>query len=344
MALIDLRSDTVTRPSAGMRAAMASAEVGDDVFGEDPTVNSLEARVAALLGKEAALFVPSGTMANQLSLGTLLSPGDELLVEAGSHCIVFEGGGLAAFWGAQPLALFGERGLLSAAQLVARPAGNDHLPRTRALAVENTHNRGGGSVWPLERLRAVTARARELGLFVHLDGARLFNASVASGVAPKDFAACADTVSVCLSKGLGAPVGSLLASTAERVRAARRLRKRFGGGMRQAGILAAAGHYALDHNVERLAVDHANARRLAAALNASPGMSAPPPETNLVFVDLAPALDVARFVAAARENGVLCGGEGAPGRVRLVTHLDVDERAMDVAAAALARAAGAAAR
>ena len=341
MDLIDLRSDTVTKPSPAMRRAMAEAEVGDDVYGEDPTVNRLEARVAAMLGKEAALFVPSGTMANQLALGAQLQPGDEILCDQGSHCIQYEGGALAALWGVQPRALAGRHGLLDAAQIeeAIRPE-NDQLPRTRLVEVENSHNRGGGTVYTLAGLLAVSAVARRHGLRVHLDGARLWNACAQSGVAPAAYAACADTVSVCLSKGLGAPAGSLVAGDLALIATARRLRKRLGGGMRQAGILAAAGLFALDHQLGRLAEDHANAHALAQALTSVPGLSIDPDlvVTNLLFVELRPgAWDSPRALAALREAGVLAGSDG-PRRLRFVTHLDIPAAAIPEAARRIALA------
>jgi len=336
MGFIDLRSDTVTRPSAGMREAMARAEVGDDVYGEDPTVLALEARVAAMLGKEAAVFVPSGTMANQLALGAQAGPGDEVIGEAGSHVFAFEGGGLSALWGAQARPIPGERGLLTAAQVeeAIRPAGNDHLPVSRVVTIENTHNRGGGRVWPIGSFRAVTEVARSAGLAVHLDGARLWNAAQASGTPPGEYAGLADTVSVCLSKGLGAPAGSLVACDAALSRKIRRLRKRLGGGMRQAGILAAAGLWALDRNLARLGEDHENARLLASRLRAA-GLGAQEPDTNLVFVDLPGGIGAEALAARLKEKGVLVGADGAR-RLRLVTHLDVNRAACEAAASAVA--------
>ena len=286
MTLIDLRSDTVTKPTPAMREAMARAEVGDDVYGEDPTVNRLQERVAALLGKEAGLFVPSGTMANQVSLGVLTRPGDEIVCDAGAHCISFESGALAALWGVQARTIAAERGLLDPASVEAmiRPV-HDVYPRTRVVEVENTHNRGGGAVYPLERVRALGEVARRRGLHLYMDGARLWHACAATGVAPDAYAREATLVSVCLSKGLGAPAGSVVAGPRDLVAEARRLRKRLGGGMRQSGVLAAAGLHALDHHVARLAEDHENARRLAEGLAALPGASLLfPIETNLVFV------------------------------------------------------------
>jgi threonine aldolase len=322
---IDLRSDTVTRPTPGMRHAMATAEVGDDVYGEDPTVNRLQDRVAELLGKAAAVFVPTGTMANQISLAAQLQPGDEMICDQGAHCINFEGGALAALSLAQARTLAGQRGLLEAQQVEAaiRPTG-DHFPRTRLVEVENTHNRGGGSVYPLQRLQEISSVARSHGLRMHLDGARLWNACIKTGVSLQAYAACADSVSVCLSKGLGAPAGSLVAGSAELIAAARRVRKRLGGGMRQSGILAAAGLYALEHHFERLAEDHQNARRLAEALAGIPGLAIdlPSVETNMIFAEVQrPGWDAPKALSALREHGLLAGADGKQ-RLRFVTHLD----------------------
>lgn len=335
--MIDLRSDTVTRPTPGMREAMARAEVGDDVYREDPTVLALEARVAALLGHEAAVFAPSGTMANQLAIGAQAGPGDEVITEASAHVLAYEGGAIAALWGAQPRQIPGVRGLFGPAQLLdaIQPVEDDHLPISRLLCVENTHNRGGGTIWPLDGYREVVDLAKERGLRVHLDGARLWNAAAASGHPAASYGAIADTVSVCLSKGLGAPVGSLVAASKELVGKMRRLRKRLGGGMRQAGILAAAGLWALDHHLERLSQDHENARSLARALEGVPGLRVDPPETNLLFVDLPEGLDSDCFLDRLQRRDVLVGKVG-PSRVRLVTHLDVDEEACHTAARAFA--------
>jgi threonine aldolase len=340
MTPIDLRSDTVTRPTDAMRAAMARAEVGDDVFGEDPTVNRLQETVAALLGKEAGLFVPSGTMANQLALGALTRPGDEIICDAAAHCISFEGGALAALWGVQARTVVAPRGLLDPAEVEAliRPVA-DHYPRTRVIELENTHNRGGGSVYPLARVQALAALAQARGLHLYMDGARLWNACAASGVSPADFAAGATMVSTCLSKGLGAPVGSVLCGPKALVADARRLRKRLGGGMRQAGILAAAGLYALEHHRERLAEDHENARRLGEAVAGLPGARLlHPVDTNLVFAifegQSAPEL-CRRFAAA----GVLGLPEGSrPDLVRFITHLEISRADVDEAARRLAAA------
>jgi len=340
MDLIDLRSDTVTRPSAGMREAMARAEVGDDVYGEDPTVNLLQERVAELLGKEGALWVPSGVMANQLCLGALVGPGEEIVCERGAHVINYEGGGISALWGAQSLVIDGPRGHFTPQALleVLRHGDDVHYPRQRAVAVENTHNRGGGSVWPLSQLRAVSEVARSHGLAVHLDGARLWNASQKSGVKLSDYAACADTVSVCLSKGLGAPAGSVIATTSARLPLLRRLRKRLGGGLRQAGILAAAGLYALEHNLLRLADDHAHARRLGELLSGLQGLTFEVPETNLLFAQVSLPGGAPALVKAAREEGLLASDVNET-RLRLVTHLDLPGSAVEEAALRLRRAA-----
>src|SRR5512133_2272169 len=339
MKLIDLRSDTVTKPTSAMRDAMARAEVGDDVYGEDPTVNRLQERVAALLGKEAGLFVPSGTMANQIALGVLTRPGDAIVCAAGAHGSSFETGALAALWGVQARTLAAPRGILDPVEVEAaiRPAG-DPFPRTRVVEVENTHNRGGGAVYPLERVRALGALARRRGLHLYMDGARLWNACAASGLRPADYAAEATLVSVCLSKGLGAPAGSLVCGPRDLVQEARRLRKRLGGGMRQSGVLAAAGRYALQHHLARLPEDHANARRLADGLLAFPGASlAQPVETNLVFVAFSGRSAVELSAALAKE-GVLSNVEGSrPDVLRFVTHLDVSQAAIDEALRRAAR-------
>jgi threonine aldolase len=337
---IDLRSDTVTKPSEGMREAMAYAEVGDDVYGEDPTVNRLQEAVAALLGKEAALFVPSGTMSNQVAIGALTRPGDEVICDANAHVAGFEAGGLAALWGVQPRALPALRGLLDPAAVEAaiRPA-SEHYPRPSVLTVEQTHNRGGGAVYPLDQLRDLATVALRHGLAIHMDGARLWNACAATELAPSEFAVHATTVSVCLSKGLGAPVGSVVAGPRHVISEARRLRRRLGGGMRQAGVLAAAGLYALEHNRARLTDDHANARLLAERLARIPGATLlHPVETNLVFVAFADrdARDVSRTLAAA---GVLANPEGSrPDALRFVTHLDVKRDEITVAAERITRA------
>jgi threonine aldolase len=322
---VDLRSDTVTRPTSAMRAAMAQAEVGDDVYGEDPTVRELERRVAALLGYEAGLFVPSGSLGNQLGVRLLVAPGYELVCDELAHLARAELGAAAVFSGITFRTWRAERGLLDSAavrDLIAPNAG-PYLVSTAAITVENTHNFGGGTVQPPDQVRAVQTLAAEHDLRLHLDGARLWNAHVATGTPLSELAAGFDTVSVCLSKGLGAPVGSVLVSTADHIAQARVWRKRYGAGMRQVGILAAAGLYALDHHVARLADDHAQARRLAEALGADPAAVA----TNIVVLDVADAPVVAAEAAA---HGVLVSALG-PRFLRLVTHLDVDGAAIDQA-------------
>ncbi|RKG96394.1 low-specificity L-threonine aldolase [Corallococcus carmarthensis] len=335
---IDFRSDTVTKPTPAMRRLIADAEVGDDVYGEDPTVRRLEERVAERLGLEAAVFVPSGTQANQIAIGAHCRSGDEVLTEEGSHILHYEGGAVPALWGVQPAPLPGERGLLKPETVAAAVReDNIHNPRTRLLSLENTHNRGGGTVWPVERFRAVVEAGRKAGLAVHLDGARLFNAQVAAGKPASAWASLTDSTSVCFSKGLGAPVGSALAGKADVIREARRLRKRLGGGMRQAGILAAAALYALEHHVERLAEDHANARRLAEGLAQVPGVTVDLSrvETNMVFANLArPAAEASALLL---KQGVLANPTG-PHSIRLVCHLDVSKADIDDALARIRQA------
>ena len=285
---VDLRSDTVTKPTEAMRRAIAAAVVGDDVYGDDPTVQELERRVSALAGMEAAVFVPSGTMGNQLAVHSHTRPGDEVLLEAQSHIFINEQGGIAALSGCLAHPIAGERGAIdpqAVAALVRDPA-DDHVARVSLLCLENTHNRCGGAILPLETLRALAAAARARGLKVHLDGARLWNASVATGVPVPTWAACVDSLMMCFSKGLGAPVGSILVGPAELIRRARRTRKVWGGGMRQVGVLAAACLHALDHHVARLSEDHARARRLAAGARALPGVRVEEPETNIVMIEL----------------------------------------------------------
>ena len=327
MDLIDLRSDTVTRPTPPMREAMARAEVGDDVFGEDPTVRRLEERTADLLGKEAALFVPSGTMGNQLAILVRTRPGEEIIVGEGAHCAWYEAGAAAALSGVQAV-VAGRGGLFTADEMEAvRKPEADWYPRATLVAVENTHNRGGGIVWPAWHLKAVTERARRLGLGLHLDGARLWNAAVMLGESPAQIAAGFDTASVCFSKGLGTPVGSALCGTRELIAQARRGRKMLGGGMRQVGILAAAALYALEHHRERLAEDHTNARALAEMMASEPGVriDLAKVQTNIVMVDV-PGFRAAEIAAVAKEKGVLVSVFG-PERLRVVTHLDVAKTA-----------------
>ncbi len=307
-----------------MRDAMAHAEVGDDVFGDDPTVLRLEAHVAALLGKEAALFAVSGTMANQLALRAHTEPGDEILVDANAHIYYYETGGPAALAGVMCRCLAGVNGIFTAADVEAalRPS-DQHFAPTKLVCVENTHNRGGGSIWPIERIREVEEASRRNGLRLHLDGARLWNASVATGIAEREYAAHFDSVSVCFSKGLGAPIGSALCGTREFIQRARRFRKMFGGGMRQAGIIAAGALHALEHHRARLAEDHGNARTLAEGLSRIPGLELDPAsvQTNLVFMRVRkiPAATLAR---ALDEAGVRVLALG-PDTIRAVTNLMV---------------------
>ena len=336
---IDFRSDTVTRPTPGMRRAMAEAEVGDDIYGEDPTARRLEERVAELLGKEAALFVPSGTQANQIAIGLHCRLGDEVLAEAASHIFHYESGGVSGLWGVQPAPLPGERGLLTPEQVTAAVRTDFISPRSRLLSLENTHNRGGGKVWPLERFRAVVEAGRKAGLATHLDGARLFNAAVAAGQPASAWASLTDTVAVCFSKGLGAPVGSAILGSKEHIQEARRLRKRLGGAMRQVGIIAAGALYAVEHHVERLAEDHAHARRLAAGLAELAGVKVDPAsvETNMLVVDF--PLPSGQMLAKLSAHGVLAGASGAgPHSVRLVTHLDVSSADIEEALTRIRRA------
>lgn len=327
---IDLRSDTVTRPTPDMRRAMAEAEVGDDVYGEDPTVNRLEAEAAAVTGKAAALFVPTGTMGNQIAILCHTERGDEMLVHEEAHIYYYEAGAPALLGGVSPRLLPGDRGRFGAADVAAalRPA-NAHFPRPRLLCLENTHNRGGGSVWDLAATQSVAAFARGVGLRVHLDAARIWNASVASGIAVAQLCAPADTAMCCLSKGLCAPAGSLLCGSAECVARARRYRKALGGGMRQAGVLAAAGLVALRSMVQRLAEDHDNARFLAEGLSAVRGCDLDPMavQTNMVLVDV-PSRPAAEVATGLRARGVLCNPTG-PHTLRLVTHHDVSRAACE---------------
>ncbi len=337
--MIDLRSDTVTKPTSAMRAAMARAEVGDDVYGEDPTVNALEAKAAHLLGKDAALFVPSGVMANQLCLRLHTRPGDEVLVEGTAHVIRYEGGSASALSQVQLCCVKGDRGLLTADRMLAAIRPKDvHYPPTTLLCLEQTHNFGGGSVYPLATIREITKLAKDQGLALHMDGARLFNAVVASGVSALEFAEPFDTVSFCLSKGLGAPVGSLIASTREKIARLRRLRKMFGGGMRQAGILAAAGLYALEHHISRLREDHDNARSFALQLQQIPTVYVTPEhvETNIVLFEVVRSeRSTEELLQAFRDAGVLLNAMGDR-LFRAVTHLDVSSTDVERAAHRLA--------
>jgi threonine aldolase len=335
---IDLRSDTVTRPTPAMREAMATAVVGDDVYGEDPTVTELEQRVAALLGHEAAVFTPSGSMANQLGVRLLVRPGQEMLCDEDAHVVRAELGAAAAVSWVTTRTWQAQHGLVDPDRVAAmmRPDAGPHLVSTAAVVVENTHNFGGGTVQPLEVVRRLREVTGEAGVRMHLDGARLWNAHVASGTPLSSYGELFDTVSVCLSKGLGAPIGSVLASSAERIAEARVWRKRLGGGMRQVGILAAAGLHALDHHVERLADDHARARRLAETVAAAAPAVVDPAgvETNIVVLVVP---DAGAVVARCREADVLVGALD-PTHIRVLTHLDVDDADCERAAQVLASA------
>jgi threonine aldolase len=339
--MIDLRSDTVTKPSSGMRDAMARAEVGDDVYGEDPTVNRLQEVGAALVGKKAALFVPSGTAGNQLCLRVLAEPGREVIVERHSHIVRYEQGAAGALAGVQLHWVNGTQGLMTAEEVETAIRPRDpYSIQTALICLENTHNAGGGTMYPLSTIQAIRAVASGHGLPMHLDGARLFNAVVASGIPAADYARHFETVTFCLSKGLGAPAGSLIATDdpglLERLR---RFRRMYGGAMRQTGIIAAAGLYALEHNIQRLAEDHANARRLAALLQQIPDVSINPDSvaTNILFFDLHSArLSVAEFVTVLKREGVLLNAVGGT-TCRAVTHLDVSADAIKQAAAIVAR-------
>jgi threonine aldolase len=339
--LIDLRSDTVTQPTPAMRAAMADAAVGDDVLGDDPTVNQLEATVAELLGKEAAVYMPSGTMTNQVALRTHTEPGDEVILESEAHIYYYEGGGPAALSGVMCRLVQGNRGIFTAADLqrVLRPA-DIHFPRTKLVCLENTHNRGGGKIFPLAEIEAIAQLCRTQGLKLHLDGARFWNACVASGISEADYARPFDTVSVCFSKGLGAPVGSALVGPAEAIQRARRFRKLLGGGMRQAGIIAAGALYALDHHRQRLQEDHDNAQRLAQGLQQIPGLVVDPAnvQTNIVVFETQ-QIPAELLVEQLQQQGVALFAVGEQA-IRAVTSLMVNqvqiEQALEIIAATMA--------
>lgn len=323
---IDLRSDTVTRPSAPMREAMAKAEVGDDVFGEDPAVNALQKKVADLLGKEAALYVPSGTMGNQICIKVHTVPGDEVVVEKGCHVFNYETGAIAFLSSVQAHTIEGVRGVMMPDQIkrVIRPSVY-YMPRTRLIALENTHNRAGGTIYPLKVIEEIHTLARSEGIALHLDGARLWNASVATGITPRKYASFFDSVSVCLSKGLGAPVGSVIAGSKTFIDDARHYRKIFGGGMRQAGVLAAAGIHALDHNITRLKDDHAKAQVLANELASisTLDIDMESVQTNIVIMSIArTGKTPEELLAALKERGVLLTPGNYMG-LRAVTHMDV---------------------
>ena len=324
--IIDLRSDTVTKPSEAMREAIARAEVGDDVFGDDPTVNKLQEKVAKLLGKEAAIYVPSGSMANQTSIRAQTQPGDEIICHADSHIYHYEAGAPAGLSGCSLRFLNGKRGLFTADAVRAAVRSTDsHFPRSALIIVENTHNRGGGTIWPIDEIERIREVADEFKLKMHLDGARLMNACVATGHKPTDYTQYFDTVSICFSKGLGAPVGSAVASTKEMIRRVHRFRKMFGGGMRQGGIIAAGALYAIENNIDRLADDHNHAKRLALAISEMPGVSIDPDtvETNIIYFDVPESTGTAKSLCDSLcEQGVWTLPVG-PQRVRAVTHLDI---------------------
>lgn len=328
--MIDLRSDTVTKPSEQMRAVMAAAPVGDDVYGEDPTINSLEERVSAMFGKEAGLFSPSGSLANQLAIRMLVNPGEELITETNSHIVRAELGAGAVFSGITTRTWLSSRGALKAEDplAIAKPDSGPYLVSTTAIAVENTHNFGGGTVQSIDEIAKLYAGANKLGIALHLDGARIWNAHIASGVDFKEYGKYFETISVCLSKGLGAPVGSLMLSSKGIVAKARPWRKRYGAGMRQAGILAAAGHFALDNNLKRLSDDHKLAKSIAKAIyEVAPKVINPDEvDTNIVGLDLTGlAITAAELSAQLKENGIL-GSALGPTYLRLVTHMDVTEQ------------------
>jgi len=335
---IDLSADTATRPSEGMRQAIAAAPVGDEQRGEDPSTLALEERVAALLGQEKALFLPSGTMANQIAFLVHCRPGDEIVCAENAHVFGSEGAGAAALAGAQFRPVDTPTGIFTVDDIVRRLRAPRHRsPRSRVIAVEQTTNRGGGRIWPEREILSLRALADEHGLALHMDGARLLNAAVASGLAASRFSAPCDSVWIDLSKGLGCPVGAVLAGSAGFIDEALVWKHRLGGAMRQSGILAAAGLYALDHNVDRLALDHANARRLAALLGAVPGLAPPPQEvaTNILFLDLAgTGVDAGALAAALLGEGIRVNIEGRA-RIRMVTHLDVSAEDAEVAGQAI---------
>jgi threonine aldolase len=332
--MIDLRSDTVTKPSEAMREAMASAEVGDDVLGEDPTVNRLQDRIASLLGKEAGLFVPSGTMANQVAIKTHIQPGDEIIIDKNAHIFYYECGAAAVISGGQFNCLAGEKGILSAEIIEAAIRPEDiHQPPTRLISLENSHNRGGGSIYTLENLAGIAKLAANYDIRVHLDGARLFNGALAAKTTVQELARQADSVCVAFSKGLGAPAGSVLCGSAKFIEKAIRFRKMLGGGMRQVGILAAACLYGLDNNVERLEVDHQNAKRLARGLAGIDGIKIDPEQvvTNIVLFDVASSpMDADTFAERLAPAGVQLIPFG-PTTLRAVTHLDVTTVEIDKA-------------
>jgi threonine aldolase len=339
--LIDLRSDTITRPTAEMRKAMAEAPVGDDVFGEDPTVNRLQEKVAELLGKPAALYVPSGVMANQLAIKSQTQPGDEIIVEADSHIFNYETAAPSVLSSVQMQVIHGKRGVIRAEQLApaVRPAAY-YMPRTSLICLENTHNRAGGTVYPIDEIRKIREFTKAIGIKMHLDGARIWNAWVATGIHPREYAQYFDSVSVCFSKGLGAPVGSAIVGSEEMIKRARRFRKIFGGGMRQAGIIAAGALYALEHNVERLKEDHDKARRFAEDIAKIPRLSVDlaTVQTNMVIIDISQTgQSTGDVLALLQAKNVLLTDSGYTS-IRAVTHLDVSMEQVKTAAHILVNA------
>ncbi len=336
--IVDLRSDTVTKPGFAMRDAMMSAPVGDDVYGEDPSVNALQELAATRFGVEAALFCPSGTMTNQIAINVHALPGDEVMCDRFAHIYRYEAGSIARLTGASVQLLEGDHGRFTADQVNAAINPDDpHYPRTRVVSAENTMNKGGGSIWDLSVLESISGICQARGLAFHLDGARLFNALVETGESPQAYGRLFDSISICLSKGLGAPVGSLLLGSRDFIGRAKRVRKALGGGMRQAGMLAAAGIYALEHNIDRLKDDHRRARSLGKTLA---GLSwvgeVLPAQTNIVICKVRAGLSEGAVIAGLRESGVLASAFG-PGLVRFVTHLDLDDTGLELATAALRR-------
>ena len=324
--MIDFRSDTVTKPTAGMLDAMMNAQVGDDVFGDDPTVNALQEKAAEMFGMESALFCASGTMTNQIAINVHTRPGDEVICEKNSHVYLYEGGGIAKNSGASVQLLTGTKGQINAAEIEAGIRVDDpHFPKSQLVSLENTSNKGGGTCYDLSQLKEIQNLCQERGLILHLDGARLFNALVAKNQNTQDYGKIFDSISICLSKGLGCPVGSLLLGNVDFIRQAKRVRKSFGGGMRQAGYLAAAGIYALDHHIDRLEQDHAHARLLASALSTSPDIvKVWEPETNILVAELENSNAVDNYLTKLEEREILAVRFGS-NMIRFVTHLDLSQ-------------------
>ncbi len=333
MRVLDFRSDTVTKPTAAMYDAMMAASLGDDVFGDDPTVNSLERKAAEMFGKQAAIFCPSGTMTNQIAIKVHTSPGDEVICDQLSHIYNYEGGGIAFNSGCSVKLLDGNRGRFTAADVVNAINPDDpHFPFSRLVSIENTCNKGGGAIWDINQIKEVSKISRESGLGIHLDGARLFNALVESGNSKQELGDQFDSISICLSKGLGCPVGSLLLGEEHFIRKARRIRKVFGGGMRQAGIIAAAGIYALDNHIERLKQDHNLAKDLSMLLNATSWVKhIVAPETNIVVIELEQPEKQKSIIEQLARKGVLTVAFGL-GKIRFVTHLDINQNDLNLCA------------